>query len=155
MSPPSALSGQCPSLEASLPKPPSSTGHPNEETNRRTGGGHASESTTREAKEAGSPGRRAPERKRKRKARRGSRSTSGFFEGLARQLVEHLEGLLREFLEAVEKMDREREEREEAERRESEAAAGARERALASARAAAIVSCLEKIAGQRRVVGSS
>ncbi|KAI6684887.1 hypothetical protein NL676_030800 [Syzygium grande] len=68
MSPASALASRC---------PPGSTRHRNEETNRRTGGDHASENSTREAEEAASPDKRAQTRKRKRKARDGSRSHRG------------------------------------------------------------------------------
>lgn len=82
-------------------------------------------------------------------------SMSRFFESLVKKLAKHQEGLQRSFMETIERLDQERKEREQVWREQElaklqkEAAVRAHERSLASSREAALVSCLEKLTGQK------
>ncbi|XP_062024180.1 trihelix transcription factor GT-2-like isoform X2 [Rosa rugosa] len=102
--------------------------------------------------------RKVQKRKRKRKRRMKeqlSSSTTRFFEGLVKRVMDHQESLHHKYLALIEKMDRERREREaawrlqEAEKHKRKAIAQLHEQALASKRESLIVSYIEKITGQR------
>ncbi|PRQ28039.1 putative transcription factor MYB family [Rosa chinensis] len=100
--------------------------------------------------------RKVQKRKRKRRMKEQlSSSTTRFFEGLVKRVMDHQESLHHKYLALIEKMDRERREREaawrlqEAEKHKRKAIAQLHEQALASKRESLIVSYIEKITGQK------
>lgn len=89
------------------------------------------------------------------KRKRGKDEWGRFFKSLVKKLANHQEDLQRSLMETMEWLDQERKEREELwrekelEKLQNEEAARAHERRLASTREAALVSCLEKLTGQK------
>ncbi|KAL3330188.1 hypothetical protein AABB24_034177 [Solanum stoloniferum] len=108
--------------------------------------------------ESASVGGREVEAVHKRKRAKESGSTtsmSRFFKSLVKKLAKQQEDLQRSFMETIERLDQERKEREQVWREgelaklQKEEAARAHERSLASIRESALVSCLEKLTGQK------
>ncbi|XP_049372737.1 trihelix transcription factor DF1-like [Solanum verrucosum] len=89
------------------------------------------------------------------KRKRARESMSRFFKSLVKKLAKQQEDLQRSFMETIERLDQERKEREQVWRErelaklQKEEAARAHERSLASSRESALVSCLEKLTGQK------
>ncbi|KAH0643789.1 hypothetical protein KY290_033860 [Solanum tuberosum] len=89
------------------------------------------------------------------KRKRARESMSRFFKSLVKKLAKQQEDLQRSFMETIERLDQERKEREqvwrerELAKRQKDEAARAHERSLASSRESALVSCLEKLTGQK------
>uniref|UniRef100_M1D3T6 Myb-like domain-containing protein n=2 Tax=Solanum tuberosum TaxID=4113 RepID=M1D3T6_SOLTU len=89
------------------------------------------------------------------KRKRARESMSRFFKSLVKKLGKQQEDLQRSFMETIERLDQERKEREQVWRErelaklQKEEAARAHERSLASSRESALVSCLEKLTGQK------
>ncbi|XP_015083652.1 uncharacterized protein LOC107027013 [Solanum pennellii] len=89
------------------------------------------------------------------KRKRGKDEWGRFFKSLVKKLANHQEDLQRSLMETMERLDQERKQREELwrekelEKLQNEEAARAHERRLASTREAALVSCLEKLTGQK------
>ncbi|WMV42201.1 hypothetical protein MTR67_035586 [Solanum verrucosum] len=89
------------------------------------------------------------------KRKRARESMSRFFKSLVKKLAKQQEDLQRSFMETIERLDQERKEREQVWRErelaklQKDEAARAHERSLASSRESALVSCLEKLTGQK------